>query len=202
MRKAMLYIHGKGGSAEEVTLFRPFCAGYDVRGIDLTDFTPWESAGQIRAAFNEMREECSRVSILANSIGAWLAMCALHDCPVERAFFISPVLDMENLILGMMKQACVTEADLRERREVRTDFGETLSWKYLSFVRGHPVRWSVPTEILCAEHDALLPHETFVRFVRTHDARLTVMPGGEHWFHTPEQMAFLGAWLREASGER
>ena len=194
MRKAMLYIHGKGGSAEEVVLFRPFCAGYDVRGIDLTDFTPWESAGQIRAVFNEMREECSRVSILA--------MCALQDCQVERAFFISPVLDMENLILSMMKQACVTEADLRERCGVRTDFGETLSWKYLSFVRGHPVRWRVPTEILCAEHDALLPHETFVRFVRTHDARLTVMPGGEHWFHTPEQMAFLGAWLREASGER
>ena len=55
---------------------------------------------------------------------------------MERAFFISPVLDMENLILGMMKQACVTETDLRERGEVRTDFGETLSWKYLSFVCG------------------------------------------------------------------
>ena len=26
---------------------------------------------------------------------------------------------------------------------------------------------------------------------------LTVMPGGEHWFHTEEQMAFLDSWLQE-----
>ena len=201
MRKAMLYIHGKGGSAEEAAQFSPFCAGHDVRGISLADFTPWGSAGQIRAAFGALHEECGCVSILANSIGAYLAMCALHESPVERAFFISPVLDMERLILAMMEKAGVTEADLRERGEVRTDFGETLSWKYLSFVRENPVRWSVPTEILCAEHDELLPHETFVRFASAHDAHLTVMPGGEHWFHTPQQMEFLGAWLREAQGD-
>ena len=65
MRKATLYIHGKGGSAEEAAQFRPFCAEYDVRGIDLADFTPWGSAGQIRATFNEMREECGHVSVLA-----------------------------------------------------------------------------------------------------------------------------------------
>ena len=119
MRKAMLYIHGKGGSAEEAAQFSPFCAGHDVRGISLADFTPWGSAGQIRAAFGALHEECGRVSVLANSIGAYLAMCALHESPVERAFFISPVLDMERLILAMMEKAGVTEADLRERDEVR-----------------------------------------------------------------------------------
>ena len=62
--------------------FRPFCAGYDVRGIDLADFTPCGSAGQIHAVFNEMREECEcgRVSVLANSIGASLAIkCRAKD---------------------------------------------------------------------------------------------------------------------------
>ena len=29
-------------------------------------------------------------------------------------------------------------------------------------------------------------------------ADLTVMPGGEHWFHTEEQMQFLDQWLRRA----
>ena len=80
MRKAMLYIHGKGGSAEEAAQCRPFCAGYDVRGISLADFTPWGSTGQIRAVFNEMREECGRVSVLANSIGTSLAIkCRAKD---------------------------------------------------------------------------------------------------------------------------
>ena len=26
-------------------------------------------------------------------------------------------------------------------------------------------------------------------------AELTVMPGGEHWFHTEEQMRFLDEWI-------
>ena len=28
---------------------------------------------------------------------------------------------------------------------------------------------------------------------------LEVMPGGEHWFHTPEQMAFLDGWIQRKS---
>jgi len=27
---------------------------------------------------------------------------------------------------------------------------------------------------------------------------LTVMKGGEHWFHTKEQMAFLDAWIKRS----
>ncbi|SHK90194.1 hypothetical protein SAMN05216582_12334 [Selenomonas ruminantium] len=33
-------------------------------------------------------------------------------------------------------------------------------------------------------------------FAEKHQAGLTVMEGGEHWFHTEEQMAFLDAWIR------
>ena len=25
-----------------------------------------------------------------------------------------------------------------------------------------------------------------------------LFPGGEHWFHTPEQMAFLDEWIQRA----
>ena len=33
-------------------------------------------------------------------------------------------------------------------------------------------------------------------FVRRTGARLTVLDGGEHWFHTPEQLAVLRDWER------
>lgn len=33
-------------------------------------------------------------------------------------------------------------------------------------------------------------------FAEKHQAELTVMEGGEHWFHTEEQMAFLDDWIR------
>ena len=38
--------------------------------------------------------------------------------------------------------------------------------------------------------------ETISAFAEKTGAPLTVMPGGEHWFHTREQMAFLDAWLQ------
>ncbi len=123
-------------------------------------------------------------------------MLALQNCNVERAFFISPILDMEGLILGMMKLSGVTEHELSERGEIETDYGETLSWKYLCYVRDNPVKWNIPTEILYAENDNLTPYETVENFVRTHNAKLTVMKDGEHWFHTPEQMKFLYEWFK------
>ena len=36
-------------------------------------------------------------------------------------------------------------------------------------------------------------------FAERHHADLTVVPGGEHWFHTDEQMGFLDEWIRELS---
>lgn len=35
-----------------------------------------------------------------------------------------------------------------------------------------------------------------MEFVNKHNARLTVLENGEHWFHTEEQLAFLDKWLR------
>ncbi len=54
-------------------------------------------------------------------------------------------------MMGWAKK--VSEQELAQKGEIPTDFGETLSWKYLCFVREHPIDWKVPTEILYAEHD-------------------------------------------------
>jgi hypothetical protein len=79
---------------------------------------------------------------------------------------------------------------------IPTGFGEDLSWDYLAYVRAHPARWTAPTAILYGEHDALTPYETIEAFACAHRAGLTVMPGGEHWFHTAEQLRFLDEWIR------
>lgn len=195
MRKAMLYIHGKGGSSKETEPLKPFCDGYDIHGIDLADLTPWGTEKQIQSAFDALKKEYDGVFVIGNSIGAYFSMFALQNRSVEKAFFISPILDMEGLILTMMVWANMTEKELRERGVIDTGFGETLSWEYLTFVREHPIRWQTPTEILYAQRDHMTSRETVDCFIHTHQARLTVMPEGEHWFHTPEQMAFLGGWL-------
>ena len=140
--------------------------------------------------------------MVANSIGAFFALSSLDETLVDRAYFISPVVDMENLICNMMQWSNVTEQELAEKRKIATNFGETLSWEYLCYVRQHPIIWNVPTCILYGEHDNLTSLETVSVFAKQHHAELTIMPGGEHWFHTEEQMQFLNHWIRECTSKQ
>lgn len=94
-----------------------------------------------------------------------------------------------------MMWAGVTEQALAEKQEIPTAFGETLSWKYLTYVREHPVSWHIPTRILYGAHDNMTSPETVSAFAKRSGAELTVMPNGEHWFHTEEQMQFLDRWI-------
>ena len=102
---------------------------------------------------------------------------------------------MEGLIRDMMGWAGVSEAQLEAAGELDTPFGETLSWPYLQYVRAHPVsRWPTPTALLYASGDAMLRRTAVEDFARRFGGALTVLEGGEHWFHTPEQLAALHRW--------
>ena len=195
MKKLVLYIHGKGGSAgesEHMKLLFPDC---EVIGLDYQTFTPWESGEEIREAVTKLRAEYDSVTLIGNSIGAFFSMNARINTMIRCAYFISPVVDMEQLILNMMTRAKVTEKDLEEKGKIPTSFGEDLSWEYLRYVREHPVCWTVPTRILFGSRDNLTSYETIAAFSKAHGAELTVMEDGEHWFHTDEQMRFLDNWI-------
>lgn len=198
---AVLYVHGKGGGAAEAARYEPLFPSCAVAGLDYRTFTPWETGAEIRAAVGGLKARYGRIVLIANSIGAFFSMCAGIETDVAHAFFVSPIVDMERLILDMMGWAGVTEAALRERGVIRTDFGEDLSWEYLSYVRAHPVRWSVPTDILYGGGDTLTARDTITAFAAAHGATLTVMEGGEHWFHTGEQMRFLDEWIKNKMKE-
>ena len=195
MKKAVVYLHGKGGSAQEAVHYRPLFPECGVFGFDYTAETPWKAAAEFPPYFDALCLKHGPVTLIANSIGAYFALHALNGRQIETAYLISPVTDMEALILGMMRQAGVTEDALRQRGVIPTDFGEPLSWEYLCWVREHPIRWDVPTHILYGEHDALVAQKAVSAFAAATGASLTVMPDGEHWFHTPEQMAFLDKWI-------
>lgn len=197
MKESIIYVHGKGGSAEEAEHYRLLFPDCEIIGFDYRSQTPWEAEEEFPAFFAERRTHCDRLTLIANSIGAFFAMSARIEKFVDRAFFISPVADMEKLIGNMMRWANVSEQELEKKREIPTAFGETLSWDYLCYVREHPLFWNVPTKILYGEHDGLTSIETVSAFAEKHCAKLTVMPDGEHWFHTEEQMRFLDGWIKE-----
>ena len=48
-----------------------------------------------------------------------------------------------------------------------------------------------------ARYDSLTSYETISAFAAAHGASLTVMDGGEHWFHTAEQMCFVDEWIKD-----
>lgn len=193
----VLYIHGKGGTGSEAEHYKPLFPDCRVVGLDYQAETPWEAEAEFPAAFEKLTAGYAHVRLIANSIGAYFSMCALPQEKIERAYFISPMVDMEKLIQTMMSWAQVSEEELQEKGTIETSFGEKLSWEYLSYVRSHPLHWTVPTRILYGGQDSLTDRETITAFARAYNGELTVMEEGEHWFHTVEQMAFLDQWIVE-----
>ena len=202
-----LFLHGQSGHKEEGERFAQIAnpKGWQVVAIDLPQhgqrqggaepFLPWVVVPELEQVWQELQGRWKRIALRANSIGAWLAMLALAGKPVDTCLFVSPVVDMENLIQTMMTWAGVTEERLEREREIPTDFGQTFSWDYLKYVRQHPVHaLSAHTNILYGDQDNLVPQPVVECFARAEGAHLTVYPGGEHWFHTPEQMKVMGTW--------
>ena len=185
MKDLVLYVHGRGGAASEAARYAPLFPGREVVGLDYRGATPWEAGAEVREALEARKDYCMHAGV---------------DRQIEKAYFISPIVDMEALIRGMMARSGVTEEALRARGVIPADSGEALSWEYLCYVRSHPIRWNAPTEILYGEADALTPYQTAAAFAAAHGAGLTVMPGGEHWFHTDAQLRFLDDWLRRCEG--
>ena len=193
--KTVLYIHGKSGNASESTHYEKFFPDCKVIGLDYKTFSPWETGKEIHEAVVSLKTEFESIILIANSIGAFFCMNANLNGLIEKAYFISPVVNMEKLICDMMQWANVTEAELEQRKIIPTDFGEELSWEYLCYVRAHPLNWKVPTSILYGEKDNLTSLENIRAFAEKQGASLTVMKGGEHWFHTEEEMKFLDEWI-------
>lgn len=195
MKHIMIYVHGKGGSAAEAEHYKALFPEAEVLGFDYRAQTPWEAKAEFPQFFEKQRKQCDRLTLAANSIGAFFSMSSLDETLIDRAYFISPVVDMKNLIENIMLWTGVSERELAEKQEIPTQFGETLSWAYLTYVREHPVLWQVPTRILYGAHDNLTSLETIRAFAEKTGAELTVMPDGEHWFHTERRMQFLDQWI-------
>ncbi len=205
-----LYVHGKHGSKEEAReLARLACPlGWQVLGVDLPghgargsdgrDFDPWHAVPELQGAMACARNRWREIALYGVSLGAWFSMLAFGDAPPSRSLFVSPVVDMEALICRMMRWAGATEARLEAAGRIPTDFGEVLDWNYLCYAREHAIaRWDSPTAILYGECDKLTPRAEVEAFAARLGCDLRVVPGGEHWFHTPEQLDALSGWLEE-----
>lgn len=205
-----LYIHGKMGCKEEAERFAEIVCpkGYQVLSVDLPGhgertgemerFLPWEVVPELQAVYGFVRQRWKKTSLYGSSIGAYFSLLAFREVKLEKSLFVSPILDMEKLIQKMMGWAGVTREQLKQAGEIPTAFGQTLSWKYLTYAAENRItKWDSPTAILYAGQDHLTVRDTVDSFAWRFGCTVTVMENGEHWFHTEQQLAVLDAWLRK-----
>lgn len=208
--KIYIYVHGYQGCKEEAELFAQLAAreGWQVLSFDLPGhgcrepiklgLLPWDVVPEVAQVYDYAREKYRRIALYGSSAGAYFSMMACMDKPFERALFVSPILDMELMIRNMMKQCGVSEERLKKEQIIETKFHFMLIWRYLEYAAEHPIdHWNVPTAILYPGRDNFTDITVVKSFVQRFGADLTVYEKGEHWFHTPEQLAVLQDWARE-----
>jgi alpha-beta hydrolase superfamily lysophospholipase len=208
--KVYLFVHGKCGCKEEAEVFAEIACtkGWQVLSIDLPEhgerkdeantFDPWHVVPEMKYVMGYAKQHWINVALNANSIGAWFSMLSYADESLVNCLFVSPIVDMERLIRNMMQWADVSEERLEQEKSILTAYGETLSWEYYTYAKQHPVsKWEHPTAILYAEKDNLTERGIAETFAKKFSCRLAVVENGEHWFHTPEQLAVLGQWISE-----
>lgn len=203
------YVHGMGGNKSEAERFALIAAprGYQVIAVDLpehggrtdgAEFVPWNVAEEFRVVMDYVKSRWNKVSIRATSIGVYFSLSALKSENIEKCLFVSPLVDMQRMIADLMRLANVTEEELKIRKEIKTDFGQTLSWRYLCYARENAVKAICRnTAILYASGDELIPRETVENFAQKNGCELTVLNGGEHWLHLPSDVEKMELWEKE-----
>ena len=199
MKNAVIYVHGKGGSIDEANHYKKFFNDdYEIIGFDYKAELPWQAKEEFQKYFDFIIPKYNETLLIGNSIGAYFSMISLSEKQIKKAMFISPIVNMENVILNMMKWENVSEEELEAKKIINTSFGESLLWEYLSYVRRNSIIWDIPTSILYGEKDDITPLKTINNFANKINANLTIMSDGEHWFHTEEQISFLDSWFEKS----
>ena len=76
VKHLVIYVHGKGGNANEAEHYKPFFAESDVIGFDYQAQNPWEATKGIFLFFELHSQRYDSVTLIANSIGAFFSMSA------------------------------------------------------------------------------------------------------------------------------
>ena len=123
MKNAVIYVHGKGGNSEEANHYKRFFDdNFEIIGFDYKSLNPWDAKIEFINYFSSIIYKYNKIYLIANSIGAYFSLISLADIPIEKAMLISPIVDMESIILNVMKCENVTEDELILEKEIETSF--------------------------------------------------------------------------------
>lgn len=204
--RVLIYLHGFMGNKEEAKSLVPlFCPkGWQILALDLPEHgerkgddtkecLPWVVIPEWTAMLAWVRERYAHIAFCAVSISAWFLMRSFRDELFEKAYFISPIVDMRRVIEDRMARAGVTASDLGWKQFIPTEEG-MLIWDYYAYAAYQPInRWDTPTEILYAKGDHLQTRETIEAFANRFGCAVTEIEG-QHWIplDTPALQEWMG----------
>ncbi len=136
------------------------------------------------------------INIWACSMGAYFSLLAYKNENINKCIFLSPVVDMKIIIDNMMLWANTAENELKERKEIKTNFGQTLYWDYYLYVKENPITsWNKETYILYGDKDNMQDENIIKAFTNRFNCKLSTLKGGEHYFHTEDQLDYYKKWI-------
>ena len=142
------------------------------------------------------KENYNQINIFACSMGVYFSLLAYQNEKIDLCLFLSPVVNMKHIIYNMMSLCSVTEKELEERKEIKTDFGQTLYWDYYLYVKNNPIEaWNKKTFILYGSKDNMQSEKLIKEFSIKNNINLDILENGEHFFHTKEELKYYNDWI-------
>lgn len=208
--KVFIYVHGKFQSKVYAESFAEIAEkkGYQTLSFDLPrhgdraeENTPcdiWHGISDLQNIMAYATERWKNISLFGCSLGAFFALHAYKDFAFENCLFHSPIIDMEYLINKMFLWFNVSEQQLEKRGEIETPI-DTLSWKYYSYVKEHPITcWKTPTNILFGGKDSMQTESIMQDFITKFGGRLTISQYSDHPFLSEQDKIIVTKWLQNS----
>jgi alpha-beta hydrolase superfamily lysophospholipase len=149
------------------------------------------------------KQKWDNISLFACSMGAYFSLLAYKEEQLDQCLFLSPVVDMGQIISNMMTWFEITPEILQKKQEIETPIGQVLYWDYYSYVNEHPIDvWDIATVILYGAKDNLCEFESIENFAKIFQCKIEIMQEGEHYFHTSEQLDVYKNWLDKYIAEK
>ena len=209
--KVYIAVHGNMSNKEDdgirIVAEKAVSRGYQLLSFDLPehgerkDDTTYLCKVQncvkdLKEIIEYAKNNYEEIYLWACSMGAYFSLLAYKDEDIKKCLFLSPVVNMKVLIDNMMLWSNTTEEILKEKQEIKTDFGQTLYWDYYEYVKNNPItNWNNKTCILYGEKDDIQDENIIKDFCNKFNCELTVLENGEHYFHTLEQIDFYIDWI-------
>lgn len=150
----------------------------------------------LKTIMDYAKENYNQINIFACSMGVYFSLLAYQNEKIDLCLFLSPVVNMKHIIDNMMSSCSVTEKELEERKEIKTDFGQTLYWDYYLYVKNNPIEtWNKKTFILYGRKDNMQSEKLIKEFSIKNDINLNILENGEHFFHTKEELKYYNYWI-------